>query len=189
MPTGSSGRWPASPRSRTACACRAAFRCPGDDRGHVRLGSVRQWGTATHPPLYRRLTFVGSGCHTDQPETDQSSPTACVASRLTGGARTAWGRPFRVRVRGIGANRPRVRLRFRIRKMGTGSGAETDPWRGTSIDLREGTPGRDRTCDLPLRRRVLYPLSYWGDPARRRARASISRPRWAPQSPEVTVTA
>ena len=27
---------------------------------------------------------------------------------------------------------------------------------------RIGTPGRIRTCDLPLRRRVLYPLSYWG---------------------------
>ena len=25
-----------------------------------------------------------------------------------------------------------------------------------------GTPGRDRTCDHPLRRRMLYPLSYWG---------------------------
>ncbi len=25
-----------------------------------------------------------------------------------------------------------------------------------------GTPGRNRTCDLPLRRRLLYPLSYWG---------------------------
>lgn len=25
-----------------------------------------------------------------------------------------------------------------------------------------GTPGRNRTCDLSLRRRVLYPLSYWG---------------------------
>src|SRR5690606_16205837 len=25
-----------------------------------------------------------------------------------------------------------------------------------------GTPGRDRTCDPSLRRRMLYPLSYWG---------------------------
>jgi hypothetical protein len=25
-----------------------------------------------------------------------------------------------------------------------------------------GTPGRTRTCDLPLRRRLLYPLSYGG---------------------------
>ncbi len=24
-----------------------------------------------------------------------------------------------------------------------------------------GAPGRIRTCDLPLRRRMLYPLSYW----------------------------
>ena len=23
-------------------------------------------------------------------------------------------------------------------------------------------PGRSRTCDLSLRRRLLYPLSYWG---------------------------
>gem|GEM_PF-5263804 len=25
-----------------------------------------------------------------------------------------------------------------------------------------GAPGRNRTCDLPLRRRLLYPLSYRG---------------------------
>ena len=25
------------------------------------------------------------------------------------------------------------------------------------------TPGRDRTCDQPLRRRLLYPLSYGGN--------------------------
>jgi hypothetical protein len=28
--------------------------------------------------------------------------------------------------------------------------------------MEGGTPGRNRTCDLPLRRRLLYPLSYWG---------------------------
>ena len=28
--------------------------------------------------------------------------------------------------------------------------------------LEGGTPGRNRTCDLSLRRRLLYPLSYWG---------------------------
>jgi hypothetical protein len=28
-----------------------------------------------------------------------------------------------------------------------------------------GTPGRIRTCDLPLRRRMLCPLSYWGNNA------------------------
>lgn len=30
------------------------------------------------------------------------------------------------------------------------------------MNLGGGTPGRNRTCDLPLRRRALYPLSYWG---------------------------
>ena len=30
---------------------------------------------------------------------------------------------------------------------------------------RQGAPGRSRTCDLSLRRRLLYPLSYWGAPA------------------------
>jgi hypothetical protein len=42
------------------------------------------------------------------------------------------------------------------------------------LEILEGTPGRDRTCDLSLRRRMLYPLSYWGKWAtrwgRRRAR-------------------
>ena len=37
--------------------------------------------------------------------------------------------------------------------------------RGDDLRIR-GTPGRIRTCDLPLRRRVLYPLSYWGVNAR-----------------------
>ena len=32
----------------------------------------------------------------------------------------------------------------------------------TTIRSISGTPGRNRTCDLSLRRRVLYPLSYWG---------------------------
>lgn len=30
------------------------------------------------------------------------------------------------------------------------------------LRLSRGTPGRIRTCDLPLRRRMLFPLSYWG---------------------------
>ena len=28
--------------------------------------------------------------------------------------------------------------------------------------INVGAPGRSRTCDLSLRRRLLYPLSYWG---------------------------
>ena len=32
----------------------------------------------------------------------------------------------------------------------------------TIIGMAAGTPGRNRTCDKPLRRRALYPLSYWG---------------------------
>ena len=39
-----------------------------------------------------------------------------------------------------------------------------------------GTPGRNRTCDLSLRRRVLYPLSYWG-------RVMAARPRGAWTNP------
>jgi hypothetical protein len=36
-----------------------------------------------------------------------------------------------------------------------------DGVRGTALVL-DGTPGRNRTGDPPLRRRVLYPLSYRG---------------------------
>src|SRR5690606_23299423 len=38
-----------------------------------------------------------------------------------------------------------------------------------------GAPGRIRTCDLPLRRRTLYPLSYQGIPARRRPQRAARR--------------
>ncbi len=33
---------------------------------------------------------------------------------------------------------------------------------GRSTNERRSTPGRTRTCDRPLRRRLLYPLSYGG---------------------------
>ena len=41
----------------------------------------------------------------------------------------------------------------------------TAGWRGRQADGALdvfGAPGRIRTCDLPLRRRLLYPLSYEG---------------------------
>ena len=33
---------------------------------------------------------------------------------------------------------------------------------GILLEFEGGAPGRNRTCDLPLRRRLLSPLSYWG---------------------------
>lgn len=33
---------------------------------------------------------------------------------------------------------------------------------GCDLRVLRGAPGRSRTCDLSLRRRLLYPLSYWG---------------------------
>src|SRR5690349_106006 len=38
-----------------------------------------------------------------------------------------------------------------------------------------GAPGRSRTCDLSLRRRLLYPLSYWGRVCGDRAAYILSR--------------
>ena len=34
--------------------------------------------------------------------------------------------------------------------------------RSSASAVETGAPGRSRTCDLSLRRRLLYPLSYWG---------------------------
>src|SRR6476619_6526564 len=45
-----------------------------------------------------------------------------------------------------------------------GRGAAACDLRGAPESLRVplSAPGRSRTCDLSLRRRLLYPLSYWG---------------------------
>lgn len=45
---------------------------------------------------------------------------------------------------------------------------------------RTGTPGRTRTCGQPLRRRLLYPLSYWGGRANAAARSIAGLARLGP---------
>jgi hypothetical protein len=40
--------------------------------------------------------------------------------------------------------------------------AGQEPIRLRDLRVRWRAPGRSRTCDLSLRRRLLYPLSYWG---------------------------
>ena len=44
---------------------------------------------------------------------------------------------------------------------GTGVPALPVSWVSELNDAVRGAPGRIRTCDLPLRRRMLCPLSYW----------------------------
>jgi len=45
-------------------------------------------------------------------------------------------------------------------------------------DTKKSAPGRDRTCDQPLRRRLLYPLSYGGN-----AQVSLATTTYPPHNP------
>ncbi len=74
------------------------------------------------------------------------------------------------------------------RSVAQGRGSEADcerseqsiPPHGCAIIREFSTPGRIRTCDLPLRRRVLYPLSYWGATARQcgHSPVTVRHPTW-----------
>lgn len=70
---------------------------------------------------------------------------ACLPFEVPG-----WHKSSRLFCTGAAASKPCRRL-FVIREM-----------RSRVRVLEAGTPGRDRTCDRPLRRRVLSPLSYGG---------------------------
>jgi hypothetical protein len=62
----------------------------------------------------------------------------------------------------------RLQRLLRLREVGTGQGSGKRAMSAViirmtyALRLSWGTPGRIRTCDLPLRRRMLCPLSYWG---------------------------
>src|SRR5690606_29131716 len=53
---------------------------------------------------------------------------------------------------------------------------------GARVHQKDGAPGRIRTLGLPLRRRLLYPLSYWCTPNCFDIRSRVgAAPRMAPR--------